>query len=63
MEQPAVVPYMVTIVELSNEGSATRYTIRARHWSEEVKKQHEQMGFHQGWRQSAEQLEALARTL
>ena len=41
----------------------TRYLARAMHWSEEAMRQHEEMGFHQGWNAAADQLEALARTL
>lgn len=44
-------------------GGRTRYTGRARHWSEESRSRHETMGFHDGWAKAAEQLEALARTL
>jgi uncharacterized protein YndB with AHSA1/START domain len=37
--------------------------VRALHWTEEARKQHEEMGFHEGWGQTTGQLEALARTL
>jgi len=61
--QPAVVPFMVTIVEMSDEGRKTRYIVRALHWTEAARKQHQEMGFHKGWEQTTGQLEALARTL
>lgn len=61
--QPAVVPFMTTIIEMSDESGKTRYIVRALHWTEEARKQHEEMGFHEGWAQTAGQLEALARTL
>jgi uncharacterized protein YndB with AHSA1/START domain len=61
--QPAVVPFMTTIVEMSDEGGKTRYVVRALHWTDEARKQHEEMGFHAGWGQTAGQLEALAWTL
>ncbi|MDK1489764.1 SRPBCC family protein [Sinorhizobium sp. 7-81] len=61
--QPAVVPFMTTIVEISDEGGKTRHVVRALHWTEEARRQHEEMGFHEGWRQTTGQLEALARTL
>jgi uncharacterized protein YndB with AHSA1/START domain len=35
----------------------------ARHWSAETRRQHEQMGFREGWTQTARQLEALAQTI
>ena len=37
----------------------TRYTARARHWTDEAKKQHEEMGFEPGWGACADQLKAL----
>ena len=55
--------FMVAIVTFEPEGSGTRYTARVLHWSEEAMKQHEEMGFHEGWGKAADQLEALARTL
>jgi len=57
-------PFMVAEVTFEDLGGGkTRYRAVARHWTEETKKQHEQMGFHEGWGQTARQLEALARTL
>ena len=41
----------------------TKYTARAMHWSEEAMKEHEAMGFHEGWGMAADQLEALAKSL
>ena len=41
------------------EGDATRYTARSRHWTEEARNQHEEMGFVQGWEACATQLAAL----
>jgi uncharacterized protein YndB with AHSA1/START domain len=56
-------PFMVASIELSDEGGKTRYIATARHWSTEAREQHEKMGFHEGWGQCADQLEALAKTL
>ncbi len=61
--EPAVVPFMTTIIEMSDERGKTRYVVRALHWTEEARKQHEGMGFQEGWKQTTNQLEALARTL
>lgn len=61
--RPAVVPFMTTIIEFAEDGGKTRYVVRALHWTEAARQQHEQSRFHQGWRQSAGALEALARTL
>ncbi len=56
-------PFMTMVLTFEDEGGKTRYTARVRHWTEEDKKKHEEMGFHQGWGQCADQLEALAKTL
>lgn len=59
--QPAG-PFMIGIWEAEPEGSGTRYTARARHWSDESRKQHEEMGFVEGWGVCADQLKALCET-
>ena len=41
----------------------THYGARAMHWSAEARREHETMGFHEGWGKAADQLEALAGTL
>ena len=56
-------PFMVGIVEFAPEGGKTRYTCTVRHWSEESRAQHAQMGFPRGWELVADQLEALAKTI
>ena len=53
----------VRIDTFEPEAGGTRYTATARHWSAEDKKAHEEMGFHQGWGQVADQLAELAATL
>lgn len=61
---PAGQPFMVAEVTFEDApGGKTKYTARAMHWNEEMKQQHEKMGFHQGWGQCADQLEELAKTL
>lgn len=52
-------PFMIGIWEIEPEGQGTRYTAKARHWSEETAKQHEDMGFTEGWGICADQLKAL----
>jgi uncharacterized protein YndB with AHSA1/START domain len=52
-------PFMVGFWEIAPEGEGTRYTARARHWSEEALKQHADMGFVEGWKTCADQLAAL----
>lgn len=57
-------PFMIAEVTFEDAGAGkTKYRAVARHWSEEAKKQHEQMGFESGWTQTARQLEELAKTL
>lgn len=48
---------MTAIVSFEPEGEGqTRYTARAVHWSAADRDTHEQMGFHEGWGQCADQL-------
>jgi len=56
--QPAG-PFMLGIWEIEAEGSGTRYTGRARHWTPESKAHHREMGFDEGWGIMADQLKAL----
>lgn len=53
-------PFMVVIVTFEPEGPGTRYTARVLHWNEETLKQHEAMGFHEGWGIVAGQLAEIA---
>lgn len=52
-------PFMIGIWEIAPEGEGSRYTARARHWSEDARRQHEEMGFVQGWEACAQQLAEL----
>lgn len=52
-------PFMIGGWEIVPEGEGTRYTGWARHWTDEARKQHEEMGFTSGWSAVAEQLKAL----
>ncbi|MEZ5958143.1 MAG: SRPBCC domain-containing protein [Hyphomonadaceae bacterium] len=57
-------PFMIAEVIFEDLGNGkTKYRAIARHWTEETMEQHKQMGFHEGWGQTARQLEALAKTL
>jgi uncharacterized protein YndB with AHSA1/START domain len=53
---PSLKPFMTVVLTFEAVGDKTRYTARVLHWSVENKKQHEEMGFHQGWGQCADQL-------
>ena len=51
-----------TLFEDAGDGR-TRYIARAMHWDRATLEEHERMGFHEGWGQCVDQLEALARSL
>ncbi|MGD9816615.1 MAG: SRPBCC family protein [Hyphomonadaceae bacterium] len=62
--EPAGRPFMVAEVTFEDASQGkTRYRAVARHWTEESKQAHIQMGFHEGWGACARQLEELAKTL
>jgi uncharacterized protein YndB with AHSA1/START domain len=52
-------PFMIGTWEIAPEGDGTRYTASARHWTEEARRSHEEMGFADGWGACADQLKAL----
>jgi uncharacterized protein YndB with AHSA1/START domain len=49
----------MNLTTASHALTQTRYTARALHWSEEDRQTHEAMGFHEGWGESLDRLEAL----
>lgn len=62
--KPSGAPFMVARIDLEPTADGkTRYTATASHWNEASMKQHEQMGFHEGWGTVADQLNELVRTL
>lgn len=62
--KPAGAPFMVARIEMEPTGDGrTKYIAIASHWNAESMKQHEQMGFHEGWGQVADQLNELVKTL
>ena len=61
--EPAGQPFMVASVELTpRPDGRTDYVATARHWNAEAMRQHEAMGFHEGWGQCADQLAELLKT-
>lgn len=61
---PSEKPFMTGIILLEPLGDGrTKYTATARHWTEEDKKTHEAMGFHEGWGAATDQLAALVATI
>ena len=62
--KPAEKPFMTAILLLEDVGEGkTRYTAIARHPTKEIREQHEQMGFFEGWNIVIDQLNDLALTL
>lgn len=62
--KPAGQPFMVSRVDFEPTADGrTKYTATASHWNAATKKQHEEMGFHEGWGQCADQLGELLKTL
>ena len=62
--EPSPNPFMTVILTFQDAGAGqTRYTARVLHFTVEGRQRHEQMGFHQGWGQCADQLAALAKRL
>jgi uncharacterized protein YndB with AHSA1/START domain len=59
---PMMIGFWEIEPEESNGVRGTRYTGRARHWTEEARNTHEAMGFVQGWGVCADQLAALCQT-
>lgn len=62
--EPSEKPFFTGVVTFEDAGGGkTKYVARALHWTDEDRKKHEEMGFHEGWGKCAEQLEALAKTI
>jgi uncharacterized protein YndB with AHSA1/START domain len=62
--KPSGQPFMVAKIEMEPTADGkTKYTATASHWNEATLKQHEQMGFHDGWGTVADQLNELVKTL
>jgi uncharacterized protein YndB with AHSA1/START domain len=55
-------PFMIGIWEIAPDGDGTRYRASARHWTDEARQQHKEMGFEEGWGVCADQLKALCET-
>ena len=61
--RPAEKSFMTGVVTMKPEGTGTRYIAMALHNNLEAKKQHEDMGFHDGWGTALDQLVEYAMTL
>ena len=61
---PSAKPFFTAVIDFEELGDGrTGYTATARHWNADDKKTHEEMGFHEGWGQVADQLAELLKTL
>ena len=61
--RPGPKPFMTGVLELTAEGTGTRYRAMAIHRDPETRAEHEKMGFHQGWGTALDQLVAYAKSL
>jgi uncharacterized protein YndB with AHSA1/START domain len=61
--EPSEKPLMTAILTFEDMDGKTRYTARVLHWTVADREAHEKMGFHQGWGQCTDQLEALVAKL
>ena len=61
--EPSEHPFMTVVLTFEDLGGKTKYTARVLHWTVADREKHEQMGFHQGWGQCADQLAAVAASI
>lgn len=61
--RPKSNPFMTATVLFEQEGGGTRYTAIAMHVDEAGRKQHEEMGFLEGWAMALDQLVEYAKQL
>lgn len=61
--RPSAQPFFTAIVTLEPTTTGTKYTAVAKHKDQAGRQQHEEMGFHEGWGRTLEQLVAVAKEL
>jgi uncharacterized protein YndB with AHSA1/START domain len=61
--KPSEKAFMTAVVTFEEHGGKTKYTAKALHWSVADREAHEQIGFHQGWGESADRFEAVIARL
>jgi uncharacterized protein YndB with AHSA1/START domain len=61
--RPSPEPFFTAMVTMEPEGSGTRYVATAIHCDEERRKNHEEMGFHEGWGTVLDQLVEYAKSM
>jgi uncharacterized protein YndB with AHSA1/START domain len=57
------VPVFTAVITIVPHGNGTKYTAIAMHQDEAGARQHEQMGFHEGWGAALDQLVDMAKTM
>lgn len=61
--RPTENPFFTAVVTLEPHGNGTKYTAIAIHRNPEGRKQHEEMGFHEGWGQCFDQLVTVVKEM
>jgi uncharacterized protein YndB with AHSA1/START domain len=61
--RPSEKPFFTAILTFEARGKGTRYVAQAIHRDEAGRKQHEEMGFYDGWGKCLDQLVAYAKTM
>ena len=61
--RPSEQPFFTAILTLEPTATGTKYTAVAKHRDGAGRQQHEEMGFHEGWGQTLEQLVTLAKSM
>jgi uncharacterized protein YndB with AHSA1/START domain len=61
--RPSPNPFFTGMILFEPHGKGTKYTAIAMHRDEATRRQHEEMGFHEGWGKALDQLVALAKRL
>lgn len=59
--RPSPKPFFTAVLHLEPKGSGTRYTAIAIHGNEDTRKNHEQMGFYDGWGTVVDQMVAILK--
>ncbi|MCY1312575.1 hypothetical protein D9M70_630070 [compost metagenome] len=54
---------MTAVITMADEGDGTRYIARVMHPDEATRKQHEELGFYEGWGTCITQLDEFAQQL
>lgn len=61
--RPSERPFFTAVVTLEPTATGTKYTVVAKHKDSAGRQQHEEMGFHEGWNLSLDQLAEVSKGL